>query len=135
MRLLIGAAVAACLIAAPAAAQDTTATTQPPLVSNCGDMPALPQLPDGANANERAMQQGQDRFTAWRTAAEPVIQCRNAEMTAWRQQYEAIGARNEADGAAATAFVTNWGVEVEEFNARGARRSNRGNSGAPPTQN
>ena len=120
MRLLIGAALAAFLVAAPAAAQDTSAA-QAPLASRCGEMPALPELPDGARANERAMTQGQERFTAWRTAAEPVIQCRNAEMAAWRQQYEAIGARNETEGAAAAGFVTNWAAEVEEYNARNQR--------------
>ncbi len=122
MRLLIGAALAAFLVAAPAAAQETA---QPPLTSRCATLPAAPELPDGANANERAMQQGQERFAAWRTAIEPIIQCRNAEMTAWRQQYEAIGAANEADGAAATAIVTNWAAEVEEYNARAERGSNR----------
>ncbi len=126
MRILIGAALAAFLVAAPAVAQDGAASQQ--LVSRCGDMPAPPTLPDGARANERAMNQGQEAFAAWRTAAEPVIQCRNAEMTAWRQQYDAMGARNEADGQVATNVVSSWAAAVEAYNARTERRGNNNNN-------
>lgn len=126
MRLLIGAALAAFVVAAPAVAQEGAAPQQ--LVSRCGDMPAAPTLPDGARANERAMSQGQEAFVAWRAAAEPVIQCRNAEMTAWRQQYEAIGARNEAEGQVATNIVNTWAAAVEAYNARAERRGNNNNN-------
>lgn len=127
MRVLIGAALAAFLVTAPAVAQEGAAAPQQ-LVSRCGEMPAAPTLPDGARANERAMNAGQEAFAAWRTAAEPVIQCRNAEMAAWRQQYDAMGARNEADGQVATTVVTSWTAAVEAYNARTERRGNNNNN-------
>lgn len=125
MRLLIGAAVAAFLIAAPAAAQDTSATAQPPLASRCGELPAAPTFPDGARANTAAMERGQETYTAWRTQIDTVVACRNTEMTNWRAQYEAIGARNEADATAAAAVVATWGAELQEYNDRNSRGSNR----------
>ena len=134
MRILIGAAVAAFLIAAPAAAQDTTA--QPPLASRCGDIPPAPTFPDGARASASAMERGQEAYTAWRAGVDSAVACRNAEMTTWRTQYEAIGARNEADATAAAGVVAGWSAELQEYNDRQNRRSNRPNTtGAPPTQN
>lgn len=125
MRILIGAAVAACLIAAPAAAQDTSANAQPPLASRCGEFPAAPTFPDGARANTGAMERGQETYTAWRAQIDAVVACRNTEMTNWRSQYEAIGARNESDATAAAAVVAAWGAELQEYNDRQGRGGNR----------
>ncbi len=114
MRLFIGAALAAFLVAAPAAAQTETAR----LPTRCDAMPAAPQTPDGANANAQAMQAAQERITAWSTAANAVIACRNAEMDAWKAQYDATGAAYRTEAEAAAALLTNWSAEVTEFNGR-----------------
>lgn len=132
MRILIGAAVAALLIAVPAAAQETSATAQPPLASRCGDFPAAPTFPDGARANAAAMERGQEAYTTWRASIDAIVACRNTEMTNWRSQYEAIGARNEADATAAAGVVSGWGAELQEYNDRQNRGSNRNRD---PSQN
>lgn len=120
MRLFIGAALAAFLVAAPAAAQTEAAARLP---TRCEAMPAAPEVPDGANANAQAMRSAQERVTAWSTAANAVIACRNAEMDAWKAQYDASGAAYRTEAEAAAALLTSWSGEITEFNARGNRRS------------
>lgn len=130
MRLLIGAAAAAFLMAAPAVAQTPAA---PALTSTCGEYPPQPTLPDGASANRAAMERGVEAYNTWITAAQAVQNCRNAEMTAWRTAYEGIGARNEADVQSANALNATWRADLEEFEARQNRGNRRG--GGDPSQN
>jgi hypothetical protein len=134
MRLLIGAALAAFVLAAPAAAQNTA---PPVLVTQCGDLPSAPELPDGARANERAMIQGRERFEAWLAEANRIVACRSAEMGRWKAEYDAHQARAQGDDTAAASIVTNWAAEIEEYNARqnrGSRNRAGGDPNASPPQ-
>jgi hypothetical protein len=116
MRVLIGAALAVFLSAAPAAAQTETPALQP---SRCAAFPASPgAAPDGATANQAAMTAYDEGFRAWAAAADAVIVCRNAELDAVRQQYEALRAAYTADAEGARAQITSWQAEVNEFNER-----------------
>ena len=120
MRILIGAALAAFVVAAPAAAQ----TEAPALAASaCAAFPAAPgDAPDGAEANANAMSAYDERFRAWAAAADAVIQCRNAELDRIRAEYEALGQRYRADAESARTQITNWQAEVAEFNERSNNR-------------
>jgi hypothetical protein len=122
MRVFIGAALAAFLVAAPAAAQTDASARLP---TRCDAMPAAPEVPDGASANQQAMTAAQERITAWSTAANAVIACRNAEMDAWKAQYDATGAAYRAEAETAAALLTNWSAEINEFNERNANPRRR----------
>jgi hypothetical protein len=116
MRVLIGAALAAFLLAAPAVAQTETPALQP---SRCASFPApIAAAPDGASANPQAMTAYDESFRAWAAAADAVITCRNAELEAVRVQYETLRATYTSDAENARALVAGWQAEVNEYNER-----------------
>jgi hypothetical protein len=123
MKILLGAAACALLLAAPAFAQTPPATPPAPVAaSSCGALPAAPTLPDGATANREEMEEGNTAYRAWYEQYSANIQCRNAEATALRAQFEARFAEHNAAVETLNAANTSWTAEAEEFNARTDRR-------------
>lgn len=121
MRLFVGAALAAfVLAAAPAIAQtDTPAPAPAAAQSACGAIPPTPtDLPDGARASRRQMEAANERVTAWVAAANAVLQCRRAEAEAAQAVANALGADYNAQNGAVRSVITAWEAEAAEFNAR-----------------
>lgn len=119
MRLLLGAAVAALLIASPAMAQPET--TQAP--ASCGTVsPAPSELPDGASASREAMAAATERFNAWAQATNEVLACKRARAEQARAQADAMTNEFNTENSALRTAVEAWQVEVDEFNARPQRR-------------
>lgn len=124
MKLLLGAAMAAALLATPAFAQTTPPATPaaPVAPSPCGALPAAPSLPDGATANREEMEAGNTAYRAWYEQYAANIACRAAEATALRAQYEARFAEHNSAVEALNTANASWVAEAEEFNARTDRR-------------
>ena len=121
MRILIGAAAAALLLASPALAQTEAAP------SACAGFAAAPTLPDGATANAAAITAGDTSFRTWHTAgAEKLGQCR-AEVEAARARVRELEALHNAAAEQLNGTRDAWQVEVNEYNARGGEnRRERG---------
>jgi hypothetical protein len=127
MKILLGAAMAAVLLATPAFAQTETPPAAPAAAgqSSCGALPAVPTLPDGATANREEMEAGNTAYRAWYEQYTANIQCRNAEATSLRAQYEARLAEHNAGVEGLNTANTNWTAEAAEFNGRTDRRRMR----------
>lgn len=127
MRILIGAAAAALLLASPALAQ-TEATP-----NVCAGFAAAPTLPDGATANAAAITAGDTSFRAWHTAgAEKLGQCR-AEVEAAFARARELEAQHNAAAAQLNGTRDAWQVEVNEYNARGNSGGNQRERGGVRT--
>jgi hypothetical protein len=124
MKLLLGAAVAAVLLATPVFAQTTPPAppAAPVAPSPCGALPPAPSLPDGATSNREEMEAGNTAYRAWYEQYTANIACRAAEATGLRAQYEARFTEHNAAVEALNAANTSWVAEAEEFNARTDRR-------------
>jgi hypothetical protein len=127
MKLLLGAAVAALLIASPAMAQTDPAPTAAP--TQCGTVEAAPTgAPDGATATREQVEAFTTRFNAWGEATRVALECKRTRAEAARAQADAWTLEfNNENGAARTAIAA-WQAEVDEFNARAPARQNRGRS-------
>lgn len=122
MRMILGAAVAALIMAGTAAAQTEetpAAPPAPPAESACAAPPAIPtDLPDGAEANAQQMTDGNTAFNTWMEATNAALECRRNEAAAAIHRANSLRDQfNEANQAAAAAR-DGWVAEVEEFNAR-----------------
>jgi hypothetical protein len=126
MKLFMGVAVAAVLIATPVFAQtagEATATTPAPVPpSTCGAPPPAPTLPDGASANREDMATANTTYVAWAEAYRAVVQCRHAEAQALRAQADARAQEHNAAVEAFNTTTTAWEADVAEFNARTGNR-------------
>jgi hypothetical protein len=127
MKLFMGVAVAAMLIATPVLAQtagEATATTPAPVPpSACGSPTPAPTLPDGATASREDMATSNTAYVAWAEAYRAIVQCRHAEAQALRAQADARAQEHNAAVEAFNTTSTAWEAEVAEFNARtGSRR-------------
>jgi hypothetical protein len=123
MKTLLGAALAAVLLATPALAQtETTAPAAPVPASSCGALPAQPTMPDGAVANREEMEAANTAFVAWFEQYRANLTCRSTEATALRAQFEARFAEHNTGVEALEAANTSWTAEAAEFNARTDRR-------------
>lgn len=114
MKVLLGAAVMALLVASPAVAQtDADAPS-----TQCGAIAPPPTLPDGATAEYAAMEAGNAAFRAWAESNRSVLECRRQEVEAAQARYQAL--RNEFNAGADQLNATNasWEAEVAEFNER-----------------
>ncbi|MBC7768125.1 MAG: hypothetical protein H7124_05010 [Phycisphaerales bacterium] len=119
MKLMIGAAAAAMLLATPAMAQ----TTAPSIPASCSNFDAAPTLVDGAAATRQQMTATSASVEAWRSALEQKRTACQTDVTALRAQLEAaVGAYN-ASAQSAAQTLNAWNVEVTEFNARGEQSS------------
>jgi hypothetical protein len=123
MKVLIGAAAAVLLIAAPAGAQTgTTAPAATAGASQCGAVPEMPTLPDGADAGRNDMESANTAYTAWSANVRTNLDCRRAEAQSLQTQADARIAEHNAAAAALATANTNWQAEVEEFNGRTGNR-------------
>ena len=115
MKLMIGAAAAALLLAAPAMAQ----TAAPAIPASCTNFDAAPSLVDGANATRAQMTTTSQNVETWRAALEAKRTACQADITAMRAQLEAAVAAYNGSAQNATQTLTAWNTEVTEFNGRG----------------
>lgn len=126
MKLFMGVAVAAMLLATPVLAQtagETTATPPAPVPpSSCGAPPPAPTLPDGATASRSDMDAANTTYTTWAEAYRQVVVCRHAEAQALRAQADARAQEHNAAVEAFNATTTAWEADVTEYNARPGNR-------------
>jgi hypothetical protein len=122
MKLLLGAAVAALLIASPAMAQTDAA----PAAASCGTVaPVPPGLPDGATASHEDVEAYRLAFDAWHTATAPVLACKRTRAEEALARSTALTGEFNTENTAVNSAITAWRAEAEEFNARGPVRPRR----------
>lgn len=129
MKVLIGAAVLACVLATPALAQP-----QPTLPANCQGFAAAPTLPDGATASASAVEDGNVAFNAWHEANTAKLGLCRADIEAMRAQLRASEDAYNATVAQLNAARDAWQVEVTEYNARGSNPNSRRERGGVRTR-
>jgi hypothetical protein len=120
MKLMIGAAAAALLLATPAMAQ----TASPAIPASCSNFDAAPTLVDGASATRAQMNSTSESVEAWRAALEAKRTTCQADITALRTQLEAAVAAYNASAQSATQTLNTWNTEVTEFNGRSGQSVN-----------
>ena len=120
MKLLLGAAVAALLVASPAAAQTDAA----PAATSCGSVTPGPPAnqPDGATADRAAVEAYTVQFNTWAEANNQVLSCKRARAEEARARADALTSEFNTENTALRTAITAWTTEVEEFNARPAAR-------------
>jgi len=124
MKLLVGVAVAALLIASPAMAQTDTAPAAP---ATCGTIgPAPTDQPDGATATRQQVEAFTTRFNTWAEATNAVLSCKRQRAEAARAQADAMAAEFNTENNGLRTAIAAWQTEVDEFNARAPARD-RGN--------
>ena len=125
MRLLLGAAVAALLIASPAMAQTDAA---PAAGASCGTVaPAPANAPDGATAERDVVEAYTTQFNAWAEATNTVLSCKRARAEAARAAADALTSEFNAENTTLRSAIDAWTAEVTEFNARAPARRGRDN--------
>jgi hypothetical protein len=118
MKMLVGAAFAALMLATPAVAQTDPAASAAVNATSCGALAAPPTLPDGATADREAMEAGNTAFTAWAEANRAVLACRRAEVEALQARFQALRAEYNTGAEQLNATNTAWQADVTEFNER-----------------
>ncbi|HJS80878.1 MAG TPA: hypothetical protein VJ748_09660 [Vitreimonas sp.] len=120
MKLLLGAAVAALLMASPAMAQTDAAP------ASCGMVAAAPtDQPDGATASREAVEAYTQRFNAWAESTSQVLACKRARAEAARAAADQLATEFNTENASLRSTVEAWTAEVNEFNARAPARNRR----------
>lgn len=120
MRLVLGAAVAALLMATPAMAQNDTAAAP---AASCGAVSAAPTgMPDGATASRNVVEAYTTSFNAWAETTNAVLACKRGRAEAARAQADALTAEFNTENGSLRDTIASWTAEVEEFNARNPRR-------------
>lgn len=114
MKLMIGAAAAALLLATPAMAQTAT----PSIPATCSNFDAGPTLVDGASATRQQMNTTSESVEAWRAALEAKRATCQADIATLRAQLEASVAAYNASATNATQTLNAWNAEVTEYNGR-----------------
>lgn len=121
MKLLLGAAIAALLMASPAMAQ-----TDPAAPATCGAAaPSPANQPDGATASRETVEAYTLSFNTWAEATNVVLSCKRARAEAARAASDAATAEFNTENSALRTAIEAWTAEVNEFNARAPAR-NRG---------
>jgi hypothetical protein len=121
MKVLIGAAAAAVLLAA------TPAFAQTALSPNCSGFEPAPTLPDGATANRAAVEAMNNQIQAWADARRDKLLACQADITAMSQAFNTAQQERQA-------VTTAWNAEVAEFNARANTSSSRRERGSTLTR-
>ena len=121
MKVLIGAAAAALLIAASGEARAQAAPTSPMVgaeivPSHCGELPAQPSLPDGAVANSEAMTAGQAALVAWDASYRANLTCRRIEFEELLALSQTRRDAHNAGAEVLNAALAVWAVEIAEYN-------------------
>lgn len=130
-KLLISAAAAAALAFATAASAQTEQAAEVAYPSQCGELPTAPTLPDGASANNSAMEQGNAAYTAWGQQVQTVLACQRAEAERLNQVANERTAQYNAGAQQLNAVTQSWQAEVAEYNGRsGESSSSRRESGS-----
>jgi len=122
MRLLLGAAVAALLIASPAMAQTGAAP------ATCGTYaPAPTEMPDGATASRNEVETFTQSFNAWGESSIQVLTCKRQRAEAALAAANQLMTEYNNEARMQRESIAAWQAEVEEFNARNvpARRDRR----------
>lgn len=122
MKILLGAAVAALLLATPAVAQDTTAPAAADATSSCAALAAPPTFPDGATAQFDDMEQGNLAYRSWAQSNRTILECRLAEVEAAQARYQALRQTYNAGAEQLRTVTTAWEADVAEFNERNQNR-------------
>jgi hypothetical protein len=118
MKLLLGAAVAALLLASPAMAQTDAAPA-----ASCGALEAMPpDQPDGATASREAVEAYTQRFNAWAEASNAVLACKRTQAEQARARADALATEFNTENSSVRDAITAWTAEVTEFNARPQRQ-------------
>lgn len=129
MKAVVGAALAALLLATPAFAQVTETpppgALPPPGPTQCGAMPARPEMPDGASANRGAMVSANERFTAWVSASQTYLECIRQEADQSASTYQARRDEYNTQRDALRSSVESWTAETAEFNSRSSQGPSR----------
>lgn len=128
MRVLLGA-MAAVLLPTSGAAAQVGGESAGASAAACSAAPAMPSLPDGANASREQMDAANTAFTTWALAYRNNLQCRRAEAEALYARWQARVAEHNALADALNQQHTAWEAEVAEFNDRSSQRS--GSRSAP----
>lgn len=119
MKVLLGAAVAALLMASPAMAQTDAAPA-------CGAVtPAPADQPDGATASREQLEAYTQRFNAWAEATNQALACKRSRAEEARARADALTSEFNTENTALRTAIEAWTAEVNEFNARAPAR-NRG---------
>lgn len=123
MKVLLGVAAAALLLAPAALAQTAPAGES----TNCAGFALPPSLPDGATASSSAMATGATEYEAWHTATEAKKALCQTDIATLRAQLNTmVEAYNQAEQQRFAAQNA-WAGDVAEYNGRGgAGRRQRG---------
>ncbi len=121
MRIVLGAAVAALLIATPASAQTETGAAE----TACAAVAAAPSLPDGATATYEQMEEANAAYNSWFESNRTALECRRAEVEAVQARYQSLRTAYNAGVEQVNATRTSWEAEVTEFNARSPQQQRR----------
>lgn len=119
MKVLLGAAVAALLMASPAMAQTDAAPACAAVAPAPGDQP------DGATATREQIEAYTQRFNAWAEATNQALTCKRARAEEARARADALTSEFNTENTALRTAIEAWTAEVTEFNARAPAR-NRG---------
>jgi hypothetical protein len=108
MKLWLGAAFAALLMATPASAQTEAGSAA------CAAIAPPPALPDGATATGEQMQAANEAYNAWFEGNRTALECMRPHAEAAQALVNAFNQGiNQANST-----QTSWQAEVAEFNAR-----------------
>jgi hypothetical protein len=119
MKVLLGAAAAALLLASPAHSQ------APELTSNCTGFPPGPSMPDGATANHEQMTAAGEAVQTWRIDRDGKLAQCLADINALRAQLNALEGAYNAIATERNNLIAAWNQEVTEFNDRGGSSNRR----------
>lgn len=108
--------LACAAIAATSPALTAEGGPNPP--SRCGAFPATPSIPDGAKADRKAMMAANEAVTTWGKSAQPVLDCRRAEVQELRARLDALTKEYNDGIAQSEALVKTYEAEAAKFNAR-----------------
>ncbi len=117
MKVVIGAAIAAMLLAGAAFAQTEAA---PPVAadSQCGVLSPEPPLPDGASTSNRDFNAGDAAYQNWGNAARTVLECRRAEIAQIEARLRALLVEHNAGAARLNGLTEAWLAQRTAYCAR-----------------
>ena len=122
MRVLLGAAVAALLLASPAVAQTDAA----PAAASCSSIAPTPaNAPDGATADRAVVEAYTTQFNAWVESTNQVLSCKRTRAEEALARANALTGEFNTENTALRAAIDSWTAEVTEFNARAPARRQR----------
>lgn len=120
MKAALGAAAAMLMFAGTAWAQNTSPTPPAPS-ANCSGFAPAPTLPDGATANSRQMNAGNESYQSWGQARIAKLQACRADIEALRTQLNALEQAYIAANTELNAVTQAWQTEAAEYNGRTRR--------------